>query len=359
MIDKGDDSTVVITSKSNRSSISLFHTVDSNGELLEMEGSDRPNLRSFRCLLKQEFNNAGQMAYGVKSESIYVAHKRGLMKINQDGNVFKIDTNSAYGLAVDKNEDVYFASYDGLEILRAGGERFSIIETVCGGKWNYDNRLDGVRQMFYDSQSDLLYFTEEKAVRTVKLKAPLVHLDARLREDLGRLIDSDDIPASDQVTFLVEGKRIRVSKTILCLRSEYFKAMFLSGFAESQANASPISLSDTTYDTFYALVAFIVTGRFEIKECSKYLLDVLILSDRYLVQDLKSLCSKMLVDFAGDNLETVLNYACLAEKRGFQELLNACLDSIVPELEDACCQEAFKNLSKSTLLEIISRSTKI
>ena len=173
-------------------------------------------------------------------------------------------------------------------------------------------------------------------MRAIALKAPFVHLDVRLRKDLERLIDSDDIPASDQATFLIEGKRIRVSKTILCLRSEYFKTMFQSGLAESQAAASPISVSDAAYEAFYALVAFIVTGRFEIKKCSKYLLEVLMSSDRYLVHDLKSLCSKMLVYFAGDDLEAVLHYASLAEKYGFQELIAQCLFGLYCSRAEGC-----------------------
>ena len=338
----GDLTAVMATA----SSIYLLRISGSHGCLHRMPERDCSS--SWGRLLEKVFKAAGQMAYGKKSESFYVAHKRGVTKIREDDDA-EIRTPSAYGLAIDEKENVYFASYDGSEIFKAGGSLFSITETVCKG-------LDGVRHLFYDSQSGLLYFTEKKAVRTVQVKTPFALLDARLRKDLRRLIDSDDIPVQDQATFLVEGKRIRVSKTILCLRSEYFKTMFQSGFAESQANASPISISDTTYDAFYALVVFIVTGRFVVKDSSKYLLDVLTLSDRYLVQDVKVHCSKMLVDFAGDNLETVLNYACLAERHGFQELFDACLDSIVPELKHAYRLEAFKNLSKEALLEVVSRS---
>ena len=307
--------------------------------------------RSWVRLLEKGFRAAGQMAYGVNSKSFYVAHIRGVTKISDDVDDSEIRTPLAHGLAIDEKENVYFASYDSSEIFKAGGSPFSITETVCKG-------LDGVRHLFYDSQSGLLYFTEAKAVRTVQVKTPFLLLDARPGKDLGRLIDSDDMmPVQDQATFLVEGKRIRVSKTILCLRSEYFKTMFQSGFAESQANASPISIGDTTYDAFYALVVFIGTGRFVVvKDSSNYLMDVLTLSDRYLVQDLKLHCSKMLVDVAGDNLETVLDYVCLAERHGFQELFDACLDSIVTQLKDAYRLEAFKNLSKEALLEVISRS---
>ena len=160
VIGKKGEQPVVMTSKATSTSISLFK-FDFNGVFSKMEVHDCES-PCFRGLLGVEFTNAGQIAYGKKSESVYVAHQHDVIKINPCGEFFDIDAHEAHGLAVDEKEDVYFASYNGLDVLRASGASRSTVETVCGGKWNYHNHTDGVRHLFYDSQSGLLYFTEEK-----------------------------------------------------------------------------------------------------------------------------------------------------------------------------------------------------
>ena len=212
-------------------------------------------------------------------------------------------------------------------------------------------------QLLVDSQSGLLYFTEPTAVRVVRVIPSPVHDDtACLAEDLAKLIDGDDIPAADQVTFLVEGKRIRVSKTSLCIRSTYFKNMFESGFIESTTvGVVEIPIEEATYDAFYALISFLVTGRIDMRRCWPFLLDLLLLSNRYLVNGLRLPCSQHLVANAQQDSKAILGYMAIADRYGFEELLDGCLDVLVPDLESVYCQEEFKGLSSGALQKVISR----
>ena len=110
VIGKKGEQPVVMTSKATSTSISLFK-FDFNGVFSKMEVYDCES-PCFRGLLGVEFTNAGQIAYGKKSESVYVAHQHGVIKINPCGEFFDIDAHEAHGLAVDENEEVYFASCD-------------------------------------------------------------------------------------------------------------------------------------------------------------------------------------------------------------------------------------------------------
>ena len=194
-------------------------------------------------------------------------------------------------------------------------------------------------------------------MRAVRVTPSPVHDDmACLADDLAKLIDSDDILPTDQVTFLVEGKRIRVSKTSLCIRSKYFKTMFESGFKESTTvGMEVIPIEEATYDSFYALISFLVTGRIDMRKCRPFLLDLLLLSDRYLVESLKLPCSQHLVASAQQDSRVILSYMDVADKYGFKELLDSCLDIIFPDLESVYCQEEFKRLGSGALYKVISR----
>ena len=306
------------------------------------------------------FSDVFQVTLGLNGETIFAADSRaGLRKIEND-HVSTIFSKCATSVALDDFENIYFGNDDGIHKWDGKG-----YETICMRDKNETSSVDGqrpqsrltyARRLFFDSPSGLLYFTESRAVRAIRVVKPPVYHDTRLCDDLTKLIDSDDVPTADQVTFLVEGKPIRVSKTIVCIRSKYFRTMFQSGFKEATPDLSAIAIENTTYDAFYALISFLVTGRIDMRKCQSFLLDLLLLSDQYLVNDLKLVCSQHLVENAQRDSETILDHMHFAERHGFKELLDCCLDVVLPDLKNVYYrQEAFKRLGSSALYEVISR----
>ena len=60
------------------------------------------------------------------------------------------------------------------------------------------------------------------------------------------------------VQFVIEGQVIYANKSILAIRSEYFKMMFMSGLKEGQ-DCQQIVIKDIHYDTFMNILQYIYT----------------------------------------------------------------------------------------------------
>ena len=306
------------------------------------------------------FNVPLQIAVGPDG-SVYGIELRSnaVRKMNSSFQVETIRNNSSKpsGVAVDDEGNLYISdnSYKIYKLAPSG------IETVCGSgeKDSIDGRgalasLNMPRFLFYDSKSGFLYFTEPKALRRVRVATPFIH-DPKLSLDLAKFIDgSDNLPVGDAI-FLVEGKRIKVCAKPLCVRSEYFSSMFLSNWKEiSTKDASEstlIRIEDATYEAFHAVITYLVTGCLEVRKYFRIIPDILVLADRYLVENLREFCISHMARRV--SIETALDYLSLADRFSFRELRKTAPQFATKNFKTLCHDDRFAALGGELLAEIM------
>ena len=94
---------------------------------------------------------------------------------------------------------------------------------------------------------------QNSCVRTVAVDVlpPVRVVPSTLRADLRRLLDLDlagdvdRIKVEGEAVFEVQGRRLRASKAVLCVRCEHFRAMFTSGMRECYEGA--VRVPDVEY----------------------------------------------------------------------------------------------------------------
>lgn len=114
------------------------------------------------------------------------------------------------------------------------------------------------------------------------------------------------------VVFAVEGRRLHAHRVLLTLFSDYFRRAFASGMRES---FNPeIVIEGTSYDTFYALLEFLYTGKLRISPAQLndtcFMMGLLRAADQFCVDSVKQMCEKhlsALVD--GENVDGLLQEA--------------------------------------------------
>ncbi|KAL4170837.1 hypothetical protein KRP22_008940 [Phytophthora ramorum] len=107
------------------------------------------------------------------------------------------------------------------------------------------------------------------------------------------------------VTFIVEGSPIFGHKS-LCVRCNYFKAMFTGEMMESTARE--IEVSDVSRATFLSLLEFVYTDRLTVTDADVE--ELFVAADRYGIESLKRLCAqKLLKSVRIDNVSSILQAA--------------------------------------------------
>eukprot|EP00118_Oscarella_pearsei_P022529 m.261346 g.261346 ORF g.261346 m.261346 type:complete len:499 (+) comp40445_c0_seq13:1-1497(+) len=267
--------------------------------------------------------------------------------------------SSPQGVAIDNDGNLFVSDSDTNKIFKwmpTGG-----VHDLCGSgkKESQDGHgllasLCDPHYLYYDAKSGCLFFTEKSAIRKVKVgeKRPS-HIDPKLPRDLLKFIDSSDIPSAEAANFLVEGKIVRVAKTSLCIRSEYFQKMLQSDWKESQTEESgnAITVRETTYDAFHAVITFLVAGVFDKEKCHSIMMDVLLLADKYLVADLREICMRQLVKQL--SLTTVVEFLLLSEKHDFKVLMDASLTFAAENIKQLRHQDSFDSLSKDIVSKVV------
>ena len=124
------------------------------------------------------------------------------------------------------------------------------------------------------------------------------------------------------VTFVVEGRRVFGHKLVLSIVSDCFRAMFTTGFRESEANAE-IEIPDSSYDAFMAMMEYIYTGRIPSTLVEMHqIVDLLELADQFFLDHLKQKCEMLLQPEV--NVDTVEYLQQVAQKTNASQLLNIC-----------------------------------
>ena len=273
--------------------------------------------------------------------------------------------NTPYGVAVDDDGNVYFSdlSHRIYKLTLSSNEK----EILCGsgaaastdGKGELAS-LYYPRHLFFDSKLGYLYFTEQKAVRRVRVAPPSFKKAAppsfkafdELSHDLAELIDNEEILSTDKAVFLVQGKHVTVTaKSVLCIRSDYFNSMFSSNWKSSETESTPISVKDATYESFYAIISFLLTGCLDVQKYSSNMPDILVLADRFLISTLRDFCMAYLAKTV--STATAIDYLSLADKYGFRDLREKCLQFVVSNYKVLCQDEKFESLGVKLVVEIV------
>lgn len=159
--------------------------------------------------------------------------------------------------------------------------------------------------------------------------------------DMASLVNN---PRCSDVSFRVEGRLIKAHR-IICVRCDYFKAMFAreGGFRESQQDE--IVILDVRYDIFYILLRYLYTDRQEVP--LDLAMEVFVGADRFGIERLKSMCeNKMLASVDSDNVSELFAAADLHHATG---LHSRCLRYIVQHFDAVSKTSAFEEMGRSNI----------
>lgn len=129
------------------------------------------------------------------------------------------------------------------------------------------------------------------------------------------------------VIFVVQGRKVYGHKLILSLVSDCFRAMFTTGFRES--DAMEIEIPDCSHFGFLTLMQYVYTGALPKVNTNQdhdtnigHLVEMLELADRFFLDHLKQVCETMLqVSVNEDTVEYILS---VAQKTNATQLQAVC-----------------------------------
>lgn len=137
------------------------------------------------------------------------------------------------------------------------------------------------------------------------------------------------------VTFVVQGQKVYGHKMVLSIVSDCFRAMFTTGFRESQE--MEIEIPDCSFEAFYAVMEYIYTGQTPKMDSGvamgagmeatrdmnlSRVVEILELADRFFLDHLKQICETMLQPAV--NAETVEFLLPVAQKTNSGQLQAIC-----------------------------------
>lgn len=130
------------------------------------------------------------------------------------------------------------------------------------------------------------------------------------------------------VRFVVEGQYVYGHKLVLSIVSDCFRAMFTTGFRESEAGAE-IEIPNTSYQAFLAMMEYIYSGRIPKLDIAldgnievNQVVDLMELADQFFLDHLKQRCEALLQSTV--TVETVEYLHQVAQKTNSAQLLNIC-----------------------------------
>eukprot|EP01111_Echinosteliopsis_oligospora_P000237 TRINITY_DN10212_c0_g1_i1.p1 TRINITY_DN10212_c0_g1~~TRINITY_DN10212_c0_g1_i1.p1 ORF type:complete len:360 (-),score=81.50 TRINITY_DN10212_c0_g1_i1:89-1168(-) len=139
-------------------------------------------------------------------------------------------------------------------------------------------------------QCDIEVFV--KRLNVIKDEKPIViHPSTQVCAHYQKLLDN--APFHD-VEFMCGDVKICAHKCVLATRSLVFQKMFSSGMKESTENK--VIIQETDAHSFKLLLRFIYTGTIDNESLQANTQELMALSDKYDVEDLKALCDTTLLD---------------------------------------------------------------
>ncbi|XP_054154695.1 BTB/POZ domain-containing protein 9-like [Oppia nitens] len=128
-------------------------------------------------------------------------------------------------------------------------------------------------------------------------------VDNELYPEMDYLMNS----AESDVQFLIDGQSVPALKTVLCLKSNVFRAMFSGQWRESVDNT--VEIRDTTPEAFKLMIRFIYTEQLILNDDNQdmdHIRDVLKLADKYQLKRLiKSVGQHLMSMISMDRIEVI------------------------------------------------------
>ena len=152
------------------------------------------------------------------------------------------------------------------------------------------------------------------------------------------------------VTFIVNGEKMKAHKLILGARSVYFASMFDADMRENLANE--VEITDADPDVFRAVLVYLYAG---IDPPVEMALDVLVIADKYGLERLKRSCENLVfTDFEhrfrvrGDI--TIVDVLIVADRVGCVDLKNRAMSILSANLHLVSEEERAKLKNDPDLL---------
>ncbi|KAJ8673646.1 hypothetical protein QAD02_004908 [Eretmocerus hayati] len=135
--------------------------------------------------------------------------------------------------------------------------------------------------------------------------------DISLKNGYEELFESEQY---SDVTFIVDKRELHLHKSVLSNQSIAFAAMFNHNFKENYSNV--VHIDDQSYEVMKEFFRYLYAAR--VNELDKHAIELLITSNKYGIENLKSLCEQNLIKTL--NIETVLDYLNLAKSYNVKNL---------------------------------------
>lgn len=184
---------------------------------------------------------------------------------------------------------------------------------------------------------------------TVALIDPIANvrtnvLASTYMNDFRQLMGNEEF---SDVTFVVEGQRVRCHRAILAARSDHFRAMFTSGMRESREHE--IVLEHTRLPVFIALLEYIYADTVAVS--AEMAMELFAAADLYTLDRLKGLC-EMIVQksITYENAATLFQSADDLHATRLREI---CLGYLVRNFDMVSKTDEFTNLSRELILEVL------
>ncbi|XP_060078482.1 ankyrin repeat and BTB/POZ domain-containing protein 1-like [Ylistrum balloti] len=200
-------------------------------------------------------------------------------------------------------------------------------------------------------------------VTTITIE-PTLH-NTKLQEDLGRLGDLalpnelcsdifqalgnipfaglEDLPIYPDICFVVEEHKFLCHKVFFCGRSDFFKALLVDHFGESNVsedNLPLIPINEITTENFRQLMYYLYQDSCELTK--ETVVDMLKLADQYLLMGLKRLCANNISKYI--NTDTVLQILVLARLFNLRRLADQCCEFMANNLQEVMELDDFAEL---------------
>lgn len=282
----------------------------------------------------------------------------------QDG---KIDISKFYfpwGVALDYDGQIFIADHlnHRIRMVSRGSDAVPVVSTIAGcGEEGLEDGPGAVAKLklpsylLLDHHTNTLYFTQYHCLRKITLpKKDYQHavLESSMMQDLKSLKPDD--PSLADVKFIVDGKPIYASKTLLCVRNDCFHRMFSSRMKETERCSEfyEIPIQEVDYESFKALIVYLTTDQLTVHPRDhKGLCQLLIICDRFLASRLKLHCEHLLESqIQEDNIFELLEVAYF---HGADHLKGAVFKFVVKHKDEFCDRPELRELPSELLIDLI------
>lgn len=186
---------------------------------------------------------------------------------------------------------------------------------------------------------------EYKVIDKAELEDEAAPKKSTLHTDLLKLLETED---NADITFMVQGERIKAHKGVLSARCDYFQKMFKTDTQECLSNE--VKVPDFKPNVFRAMLQFLYSDTLP-KDFAEVSLDLLVAADKYGVKKLKQKCESD----APLDVSNVVDALNMAEKIDCKRLMVRA-KKVFKINFDVMMQsdEAKEKLSKSLFFELLS-----